>query len=197
MPPSCVRNQPKANLDRAGEHQDDAVKQPERRQFLRSAAAMGVAILTGAERVPAAPPSHKVLVGGHGWVYAAPMPRYDYTPVIEQIFSDFQYAGIEAFELMDVALRHDDSVERIGGLSHKYSIPILGTSFGGNMWDRSQHAAILEAAETVVPRLSQLGDGPSGPRWAPRTHRRLPSNLTRKRRCCASSSHCARRTASS
>ncbi len=130
----------------------------ERRQFLKSAVVMGAAMW--AETVFAGSASSRtknVLIGGHAWVYAAPLPGYDYTPVLEQIFSDFKYAHIEAFELMDTALLHEDAVERIGALSHKYSVPILGTSFGADMWDRSKHQAIMEKAHTVITRLAQLG----------------------------------------
>jgi hypothetical protein len=45
--------------------------------------------------------AHKVTVAAHAWVYAAPIPGYDYTPVLETIFSDLSYAGIEALELME------------------------------------------------------------------------------------------------
>jgi len=158
MPISHLLNKQDRALDRGCERQVDALKRPARRQFLKSAAAMGAAVLAGAGRgLTAEGKSHKVVVGGHGWVYAAPLPGHDYTPLLEQIFSDFKYAGIEAFELMDAVLMHDDAVDRIGGLSQKYSLPILGTSFGGNMWDRTKHAAILEAAQTTVTRLAQLG----------------------------------------
>ncbi len=131
-----------------------------RREFLRAMMMVGAGMLAARNRVfasPAGPNAHKVVVGGHAWVYAAPMPGYDYTPVIEQIFSDFKYAGIEAFELMDTVLLHPDAVEHIGGLSRKYSLPLLGTSFEGEMWDRAQHSAILEKAEKVVTRLAMLG----------------------------------------
>jgi sugar phosphate isomerase/epimerase len=157
MPISNTGNKQSRNWDGSTEDRADTVKQPERRHFLKTAAAMGAAVLAGAgQAFPAARPN-KVLVGGHAWVYAAPMPAHDYTPVIEQIFSDFKYAGIDAFELMDVVLTHDDAVDRIGALSHKYSLPILGTSFSGNMWDRTKHSAILAAAETTITRLAQLG----------------------------------------
>jgi len=101
---------------------------------------MGAGMLAEADGVfarSAAPRTKNVLIGGHAWVYAAPLPGYDYTPVLEQIFSDFKYARIDAFELMDTVLLHEDAVEHIGALSHKYSTPILGTSFGADMWDRS------------------------------------------------------------
>ena len=131
-----------------------------RREFLKSALALGAGIASSTElafpRGDTAKPK-KVVVGAHGWVYAAPMPNFDYTPKLEQIFPDLKYAGIEAFELMEVVLRHDDAVEHIGALSQKYSLPILGTSFGADMWDRSKHAAILEDAELVITRLAKLG----------------------------------------
>ena len=131
-----------------------------RRQFLKSAVVMGVGMLAAADRVfaaSAAPRTKNVLIGGHAWVYAAPLPGYDYTPVLEQIFADFKYAGIEAFELMDTVLLHGDAVERIGALSHKYSVPILGTSFGADMWDRAKHDAIMEKAQAVITRVARLG----------------------------------------
>jgi sugar phosphate isomerase/epimerase len=132
----------------------------DRRDFLKTAAAIGAGVMVagdGAFARAAAPHPKKVLVGGHAWVYAAPLPGHDYTPHLEEIFSDFKYAGIEEFELMDTALLHDDAVERIGTLSHKHSLPIVGTSFGANMWDRSQHDAIMEKATTVITRVAQLG----------------------------------------
>jgi len=130
-----------------------------RRRFLRTSLAMGAAALAGGRGITAgaSPRPGKVVVGAHGWVYAAHMPEYDYTPLLEQIFSDLSYAGIEAFELMHNVLRHTDAVERIAGLSAKYSLPILGTSFEGAMWDRSKHSAILEDAELVITRVSKLG----------------------------------------
>jgi sugar phosphate isomerase/epimerase len=102
-------------------------------------------------------PKPKILIGGHPWVYAARLPGHDYTPVLEQIFSDFKYARIDAFELMDTVLLYDDAVQRIGALSLKYSIPILGTSFGADMWDRSKHSIIMEKADMVITRVAQLG----------------------------------------
>ena len=137
-----------------------ALESRERRQFLKSAVAIGAGMLAEADGVLAGsvtPRTNHVLIGGHAWVYAAPLPGYDYTPILEQIFSDFKYAGIEAFELMDTVLLHEDAVEHIGALSQKYSIPILGTSFEAEMWDRSKHHAIMEKAQTVITRLAQLG----------------------------------------
>lgn len=113
---------------------------------------------TAAEPTSAAEPTAaRVLVGAHPWVYAATQPQYDITPVLPAIFADMQYAGLDGIELMHTALRPKDAVERIGELSQKHRLPILGTSFGGAMWDRAQHQAVLEDAELIIPRLAKLG----------------------------------------
>jgi len=96
-------------------------------------------------------------VGGHPWVYAATQPKYDIYPILDQIFADMSYAGLDGIELMHTALRYPDAVERIRTLSDKYALPIIGTSFDGAMWDRAQHEAVYEDARVVVTRLAKLG----------------------------------------
>lgn len=135
-----------------------------RRFFLKSAmlaAAAGSGGLAAARWSasvgPPAPEKKKVTVGGHLWVYAAKQPGYDPTPVLEQVFADMSYAGLDGVELMHNALMHDDAVERIGGLSRKYKLPVIGTSFEGPMWNREAHPAILKEAELLLPRLAKLG----------------------------------------
>jgi len=143
-------------------HQDRArVGSVSRRTFLASSAvAVAAGTLTrtwaGAKGGVAAG-KKKVVVGGHLWVYAATQPEYDPFPVLETVFADLSYAGIEAVELMERALRHADAVERIGELSQKHKLPVLGTSFEGDMWKRAAHAAILEDAGKVMERLAKLG----------------------------------------
>jgi sugar phosphate isomerase/epimerase len=127
-----------------------------RRGFLASATA-GAASAASSRWLNAAAPAAKVVVGAHPWVYAATQPGYDITPVLPQIFADMGYAGLDGIELMHTALRPQDAVARIGELSRKHHLPVIGTSFGGAMWDRTQHAAVLEDAEIVVTRLAKLG----------------------------------------
>ncbi|RPJ22893.1 MAG: sugar phosphate isomerase/epimerase, partial [Planctomycetaceae bacterium] len=137
----------------------------DRRRFLSSTATGLLAATTGAllgtscrstqSRSSAA--GRKVIVGGHPWVYAATQPKYDIYPILDQIFADMSYAGLDGIELMHTALRPDDSVEHIRELSRKYALPIIGTSFGGDMWDRRQHEAIFDDADLVVNRLARLG----------------------------------------
>lgn len=105
----------------------------------------------------AAAAKKKIVVGAHLWVYAANQPEYDPTPVLEQVFADMSYAGLGGVELMHNALIHNDAVERIGGLSQKYKLPVIGTSFEGAMWNREEHPAIMKEAELLLPRLAKLG----------------------------------------
>jgi sugar phosphate isomerase/epimerase len=134
-----------------------------RRQFLSQAVALtaGATGLTALGLAGCAAPGQssprKIVVGGHPWVYAATQPGYDITPVLPQIFADMKYAGLDAVELMSTALRPDDAVERIGQLSRQHQLPVLGASFSGAMWDRQQHATVLDDAALVIPRLAQLG----------------------------------------
>ena len=99
----------------------------------------------------------KVLVGAHPWVYAATLPNYDIYPVLDRIFADMSYAGLDGIELMHTALRYPDAVEHIAELSKEHNLLVIGTSFGGAMWDSRQHEAIFEDARLIVTRLAELG----------------------------------------
>ena len=98
----------------------------------------------------------KITVGAHVWVYAAKQLEYNVTPVLPQIFSDLKYAQIDGVELMHNVLRKRETVERIGDLSQKYELPVIGTSFGGDMWNRDKYEAILDDAELVIGYLAKL-----------------------------------------
>jgi len=99
----------------------------------------------------------QVRIGAHPWVYAATQPEYDIYPIVDQIFEDMAYAGMDGIELMHTALRHDGVVERLTELSKKHSLPVIGTSFGGNMLDAAQAPEAVQDAELIVPRLAALG----------------------------------------
>ena len=135
-----------------------------RRRFLGSGAAAVLTVATGGilgsscrSTRSGARAQKKVLVGGHPWVYAATQPNNDIYPVLDQIFADMSYAGLDGIELMHTALRYPDAVERIAALSNEHNLPVIGTSFGGAMWDRAQHEAVFGEARIVVPRLAELG----------------------------------------
>jgi len=67
------------------------------------------------------------------------------------------YAGLDGIELMHTVLRYPGAVERIKALSNEHNLPVIGTSFGGAMWDRTQHEAVFGDARLVVTRLAKLG----------------------------------------
>jgi len=137
----------------------------DRRQFLKSTAQGSLAAATGvflgascrSTQSSSSASRKKVLVGGHPWVYAATQRKYDIYPILDQIFADMSYAGLDGIELMHTALRYPDAVERIHALSHKHALPVIGTSFGGDMWDHAQHEAVYEDARVVVTRLAKVG----------------------------------------
>ena len=119
----------------------------------------------------------KVVVGGHPWVYAANLPNYDITPVLPAIFGDMSYAGLDGIELMHTALRPESAVARIGELSRKHHLPVIGTSFSGTMWDRAQHQAVMEDAELIIPRLAKLGGRTLGTSVGPAPTRKTEQQL--------------------
>jgi len=98
-----------------------------------------------------------VRIGAHPWVYAAKQPEHDIFPILDRIFEDMSYAGMDGIELMHTTFRRDDAVSRIAELSARHSLPVIGTSFGGNMWNRDAHAEVLADAELVITRLAKVG----------------------------------------
>lgn len=152
-----------------------------RRDFLRCtagaalAAGMGHLLARSAFATGDAPP--KVIVGAHPWVYAATQPQYDITPILDSIFADMKYAGMDGIELMHTALLPDDAVKRIGELAKTHQLPVLGTSFGGAMWNREQHAMILEEAERVITRLASLGGTTFGTSVGSAGHKKTEDEL--------------------
>ena len=121
-----------------------------RRDLLKAATASLLAA------VPALPDGPRIRVGAHPWVYAAPLPGYDITPVLDRIFADLSYAGVDGVELMDTALRHADVVPRVRDLSRRYSLPVIGASYQAPMWNREKHAEIVEDARAVIGRIAEV-----------------------------------------
>jgi sugar phosphate isomerase/epimerase len=124
-----------------------------RREFLGLLPAVAAASATGLRGAA----QKKIPVGGHVWVYAAVQPQRDVTPVLDRIFSDMSYAGLDGVELMHTVMRADDSVGRIRGLSRKYNLPVMGMSYSAMMWNRERHAAQFEEARELIGRLAEVG----------------------------------------
>jgi sugar phosphate isomerase/epimerase len=94
----------------------------------------------------------------HLWVYASKFPpNWDSTPALDQAFKEIKAAGFAGIELMEVNLRRDDGVDLLGKMIKKYGLPVSGTSYNANMWDRERHDAILQDVVLVTGRLHQLG----------------------------------------
>ena len=128
-----------------------------RRQFLKTSAAIASGLLLNGS-LAGCSRRHSVRVNGHLWIYASKFPpNWDSTPVLDQVFSDFKYAGIEGVELMEVNLRRPDAIANIGALIEKHDLPVTGSSYNADMWDRTQQQKIIEDVEFVVERLSELG----------------------------------------
>jgi sugar phosphate isomerase/epimerase len=98
-----------------------------------------------------------VTVGAHPWIYAAKLPNYDITPVLEKIFQDVKYAHYGGVELMHHPLMQSQNVNVLKDLSDKYDLPVIGTSYGADMWDRQRHDAILRETEKILSNLSATG----------------------------------------
>lgn len=100
----------------------------------------------------------KVKVSGHLWQYASAYPpAHDCTPILDLIFSDFNYSGIEGVELMDIILKNEGAVENLSKLIIKYGVPVTGTSFEAAMWNEKEHQKIKEDFELIASRLKQVG----------------------------------------
>jgi sugar phosphate isomerase/epimerase len=101
---------------------------------------------------------NKVPVYAHLWVYASRYPPdWDCTPMLNDVFSDLKYAGLQGVEIMEILLRHDDAVSRFNDLIHKHNLPVTGTSYYGNMWNKAEQQKILEDVELVTERLHTIG----------------------------------------
>jgi len=95
-------------------------------------------------------------VGGHVWIYASKLPGNDVSPILGQIFSDMKYAGIDSIELMEHPLRKPETVSLITELIDQHQIPLLGISYGANMWDISRHNEILEDVENIMGNMAKV-----------------------------------------
>lgn len=142
-----------------------------RRDFLSAAAASLLA------SVPAFPNAPRIKVGAHPWVYAAPLPGFDITPVLERIFADLSYAAVDGVELMDTALRHADVVPRVRDLSRRYSLPVIGASYQAPLWNREKHAEIIEDARAVIGRIAAVGGRTLGTSVGDARRKKTPAEL--------------------
>ena len=133
---------------------------PTRRQFIKTSGCLAGGALLG-HMGKAFANTHmaaNVPVYAHLWVYASRYPpHWDCTPVLDDVFSDLKYAGIQGVELMEVLLQHDGAVARLGELIHKHKLPVTGTSYYGNFWNKAEHQKVAEEVALVAERLQAIG----------------------------------------
>ncbi len=150
-----------------------------RRHFIKASACMASGTILSSF-IPARKSRllNNVKVSGHLWVYASKYPPdWDSTPDLPKVFSDFSYAGMDGVELMEVNLRHDDAVANIQQLISQYKLPVTGTSYGADMWNKEAHTAILKDVTLVTERLHQLGGTTFGISVGNAEHRKTAAEL--------------------
>ena len=134
-----------------------------RRRFIKTsgygaAAIAGSGLLSESLYADVAGNKNTVPLSGHLWVYASKYPpEWDCTPILDQVFSDFKYAGMEGLEVMEANLRHPDAVAHFKELIQKYELPVTGSSYNGEMWNKAKKQVILDDISLIIDRLHQLG----------------------------------------
>ena len=102
--------------------------------------------------------SHKIPLYAHLWVYASRYPPdWNCTPILNDVFNDLKYSGFEGVELMEIILRQDGAVQRLNDLIGKYLLPVIGSSYYADMWNKNKQQQILEDVELIVERLHSVG----------------------------------------
>src|SRR5947199_4641648 len=117
-----------------------------RRNFIKTSSALTAGLMLSSNKRLFA--QNKIPVYAHLWVYASRYPPdWDCTPILDDVFSDLKYAGLEGVEVMEILLQHDDAVTRFNDLINKYNLPVVGTSYYADMWDENQQQKILDDIE--------------------------------------------------
>ena len=121
--------------------------------------------------------SGRVTVGAHPWVFASRRDDTDIFPIIDEVIGDIAYAGFDGIELMHTALLHEGAVDAIAGLCQRESICVIGSSFGGAMWDSAQRDETMAQAACVIGRLEELGAETLGVSTGATPERKTPEQL--------------------
>ena len=99
----------------------------------------------------------KITVGAHVWVYASTMPKYDVSPILDQIFSDVSYAGFDGVETMEQPLRSEVYTKQIREIMDKYKIKLIGSSYGADMWNKDKQNEIYEDVDLIFTNMASVG----------------------------------------
>lgn len=126
-----------------------------RRNFIKTSSALTAGLMLQPQNCFS---ENTIPLYGHLWVYASKYPpNWDCTPILDTAFSDIKNAGLAGIELMEYVVKHDDAVNRLNGLKDKYKLPVIGSSYYGDMWDKTQQQHILEDIQLVIERLHAVG----------------------------------------
>ena len=131
-----------------------------RRNFIRNVSLSAVALSLSDKVISASlkevEKRKKFFVGAHVWIYAASQPDYDISPILSQIFSDIAYAGFDGIETMEHPLRSTVYTKQIKELIEQYSIKLLGSSYGADMWDKTKHNQIVEDVDLIFTNMASI-----------------------------------------
>ncbi len=75
----------------------------------------------------------------------------------DTIFAEIAAGGYDGIEVMHSMLEAEEAVDRLGALSEEHSLPIIGASFGGNMWDASLTEDFVVRTVRIARQLQALG----------------------------------------
>jgi sugar phosphate isomerase/epimerase len=84
------------------------------------------------------------------------MPGYDVSPVLSQIFSDVAYAGFDGVETMEHPLRSAVYTKQIKELIDQYKIKLIGSSYGGDMWNKDKQNQIYEDVDLIFTNMASV-----------------------------------------
>jgi sugar phosphate isomerase/epimerase len=85
------------------------------------------------------------------------MPKYDVSPILDQIFSDVSYAGFDGVETMEQPLRSPVYTKQIREFIDKYKIKLIGSSYGADMWNKEKQNEIYEDVDLIFTNMASVG----------------------------------------
>jgi sugar phosphate isomerase/epimerase len=128
-----------------------------RNEFIKTSLGMaGIAAMGLPAMASVMDRKEKIPVGAHVWVYAKHQPGYDVSPILPQIFSDMKYAGLDGVETMEHPLRNESTTKIIKELIDLHHLPLTGSSYGAQLWDRSKHSEIVEDVENIMENMAKV-----------------------------------------
>lgn len=130
----------------------------QRRHFLKSALSVAslLALQGCSEKTLPSTTKSNITVGTHIWVYAKHQENYDVSNILGDIWQDIKYAGIDGVELMEQPLRRRDKTAQIQGLIDEHNLPLIGTSYGSNFWDKTKSTQIYEDLDNIFTNMQTL-----------------------------------------